>query len=59
MGESNRKERRPMEAVLETLLKSLSFMFIGPIRKYKPMAGKTIARVMVNAANTKLQGVHI
>jgi uncharacterized protein YbjT (DUF2867 family) len=59
MGESNRRERRPMEAVLEMLLKPLSFLFIGPIRKYKPTAGKTIAIAMVNAANNKLQGVHV
>jgi uncharacterized protein YbjT (DUF2867 family) len=59
LGESDRRERRPAEAVLETLLKPLSFLFIGPIRKYKPIAGKTIARAMVNAANTQLQGVHV
>ncbi len=55
LGKSERKERRPMEA----FFKPLSFLFIGPIRKYKPMAGKIIARAMVNAANNKLQGVHI
>jgi uncharacterized protein YbjT (DUF2867 family) len=59
LGESDRKERRPMEAVLEVFLKLLSFLFIGPIRKYKPMTGKIIARAMMNAANNKLQGVHI
>jgi uncharacterized protein YbjT (DUF2867 family) len=58
-GESDRRERRPMEAALELVLKPLSFLFIGPIRKYRPMAGKTIARAMVHAANNKLQGVHI
>lgn len=58
-GERDRKERRPMERVLETLLNPLSFLFIGPIRKYRPMAGKTIARAMVKAADNKLQGVHI
>jgi len=59
LGESDRREHRPLEAVLERLLKPLSFLFVGPIRKYKPMAGKIIARGMVNAANNKLQGVHI
>lgn len=59
LGEADRKERRPMEAVLEKLLKPFSFLFIGPIRKYKPMAGKTIARAMVTAANNQLRGVHI
>ena len=59
MGENDRRERRPSEAVLEGILKPLSFLFIGPLRKYRPIAGKTIARAMVKAANSNLQGVHI
>jgi uncharacterized protein YbjT (DUF2867 family) len=58
-GESDRREHRPMEAVLESVLKPLSFLFMGPLQKYKPMAGKTIAQAMIKAANHKWQGVHI
>ncbi len=59
MGEKDRQERRPMESFLEAVLKPLSFLFMGPIRAYRPIQGSTIARGMIHAANSGLQGVHI
>jgi uncharacterized protein YbjT (DUF2867 family) len=59
MGESDRQERRPTESVLEAIFRPLSFLFIGPLQKYKPLMGKKIAQAMVKAANNKLKGVHI
>ena len=58
-GEKGRKERRPLEALLETVLNALGFLFIGPFQKYHPIPAQTIAKAMVRAANGKLTGVHI
>ena len=58
-GEKGRKERRPLEALLETVLNALGFLFIGPFQKYHPISAQTIAKAMVRAANGKLTGVHI
>ena len=58
-GEKGRKERRPLDALLETVLNALGFLFIGPFQKYHPIPAQTIAKAMVRAANGKLTGVHI
>jgi uncharacterized protein YbjT (DUF2867 family) len=59
LGEKDRQERRPMEALLEKVLKPASFLFAGPLRAYRPILGTTIAHGMIQAANSGLRGVHI
>ncbi len=58
-GESDRKERRPMEKMMEWSLTRLSFLFAGPLKKYKPIAARTIAKAMVRTAQAGLHGVHV
>ncbi|HEY5039084.1 MAG TPA: oxidoreductase, partial [bacterium] len=59
IGEKDRPERRPMERILEIVLKPLPFLFVGPLQKYRPIQAQTIARAMVKTAQTNLVGVHV
>ncbi|WP_168121333.1 NAD(P)H-binding protein [Paenibacillus sp. HB172176] len=45
-----RRERRFGEAVAARLAKSCAFLFMGGLRKYKPIAAKRIAQAMIAAA---------
>jgi uncharacterized protein YbjT (DUF2867 family) len=58
-GEKGRKERRPMEKVMEWTLTPLSFLFAGPLKKYKPISAHTIAKAMVRTAQEGLHGNHV
>lgn len=53
-----RKESRPAENIGKNVSKALSFMFIGRIRKYKPIHAETVARAMIVAAN-QLKGISV
>lgn len=55
----NRKEFRVGERVSAFLSKGLSFIFIGSLKKYKPIAAKTVALGMYSAAQSKPEGIHI
>ena len=59
MGEKERRERRPTERILEIVLKSLLFLFVGPLQKYRPIPARVIAGAMVKTAQTDLVGVHV
>lgn len=54
----NRKEFRLGETVSTLLTKGLSFIFIGSLKKYKPIAAKTVALGMYRAAQSKPGGIH-
>lgn len=54
-----RDEFRIGESVGGTLLPVLSFLYIGPLRKYKPIEGKTVALGMYNAALTAHKGTSV
>jgi len=58
-GESHRKERRPSERILEGILTPLSFLFVGPLKPYRPIAASVIAKAMVRTALAGLKGVHV
>ncbi len=58
-GEKDRKERRPMEKVMEWSITPLSFLFAGPLKKYKPISAQTIAKAMVRTAQAGLHGDHV
>ena len=55
----NRKEFRFGEKVSAFLSKGLSFVFVGSVKKYKPIAAKTVASGMYKAAQRKDQGIYI
>jgi len=53
-----RKESRPLEDIGKSISKALSFLFIGRLRKYKPIHAETVARAMIVATN-ELTGLSI
>lgn len=48
---------RPGEQVSERVLKGLSFVLKGPLRKYRPIPGATVARALVRVARDRPGGV--
>jgi len=46
-----RIESRPLESIGKILMKSLGWIFIGPLAKYKAIHANTVATVMVQVAN--------
>jgi len=54
-----RKEFRFGEAAASFLSKGLAFIFVGGLKKYKPIAAKTVAKGMYKAAQSKEEGIHI
>lgn len=54
-----RQEARAGEQASERVLGALSFVLRGPLRKYRPIAARTIARAMVAVAQRQPGGVRI
>ena len=46
-----REERRPLEEVGKVLVKVLSPLMVGPLKKYKPIHSATVAGAMISLAN--------
>lgn len=55
----DRKESRPMERFAQMIGKLFSFLFFGPLKKYRPIPAKTIASAMLKAAKLKTEGLMI
>ncbi len=47
-----RKERRFGEETGKLLVRIFSFMFVGPLKKYKGIQAETVARAMIRLANS-------
>ncbi len=45
-----RTERRPLEAFGQTIFDIISPLFIGPLKRYQPIAGDRVAAAMLNLA---------
>ncbi|WP_299819585.1 oxidoreductase [uncultured Pontibacter sp.] len=54
-----RDEHRTGEAFAAKVMKPLSSLMVGPLKKYKPIEAETVARAMVYVASQQQQGVHI
>ncbi|MCW3125953.1 MAG: oxidoreductase [Bacteroidetes bacterium] len=54
-----RKDSRSAEAVAQWAVKSLLFVFSGPLAKYKGIEADTVALAMVNAVQKPYKGVRI
>lgn len=54
-----RKEFRLGESAASFITKGISFIFVGGLKKYKPIAGKTVAKGMYRAAQIKNEGINI
>ncbi|PKL37428.1 MAG: oxidoreductase [Spirochaetae bacterium HGW-Spirochaetae-1] len=55
----DRGEKRPGEAAGTVLYGIFSFIFSGPLRKYRAIQAATVARAMISAAGEGLSGVNI
>ena len=55
----DREEERIGEKIAIRVLKPLSKLMKGPLKKYKPIHAKEVASGMVNMAQKNLKGVHI
>jgi uncharacterized protein YbjT (DUF2867 family) len=53
-----RREFRPLEIVFKPLMWALSFLLVGGLKKYKPIAASTVATAMIAAAKQNDRGVH-
>jgi uncharacterized protein YbjT (DUF2867 family) len=54
----NRREFRIGETIGGMLAKGLSFTFIGPLMKYKPITARNVAKAMYKIAQLKTEGVN-
>ncbi|MEO8148039.1 MAG: NAD(P)H-binding protein [Bacteroidia bacterium] len=48
----NRNEVRVGESIAQFIMKPLAFLFIGPLKQYKPNDSKLVAMAMIEIANT-------
>ena len=55
----DRTEKRPGEKAAILFAKLFSFLFIGPLRRYKSIHVKTVAKAMVKKAAVSVKGVEV
>jgi uncharacterized protein YbjT (DUF2867 family) len=55
----DRSDPRPMEKFGQVGSRIFSFLFVGPLKKYKAIEAKTIASAMLKAAKLKSEGITI
>jgi len=53
-----RKEFRIGESISTFLAKRIPLIFVGPLKKYKPITAKTVAEGMYKAAQSKNEGIY-
>ncbi len=54
-----RAERRPAEALAQRVAPALNVLMVGPLRRYRAVEARTVARVMVRLAKERPRGVRI
>ncbi|HEX2092001.1 MAG TPA: oxidoreductase [Longimicrobiaceae bacterium] len=54
-----RAERRPGEMLAQRVFGPFSDLLVGPLRKYRPVHGRTVARAMVRLAKEGGEGVRV
>lgn len=54
-----RTEHRAGEELASKIMKPLSSLMVGPLRKYKPIEAETVAKAMLYVASQHQKGVHI
>jgi uncharacterized protein YbjT (DUF2867 family) len=55
----DRKEFRAGEKIAQSSMKFISFLFFGPLKKYKPIESKDVAKAMLAAAKDTGKGIQI
>ncbi len=54
----NRKETRFGEKIIQGLLDIISFLFLGPLKKYHAIGADNVAKAMVYASKQNKNGIH-
>ncbi|MBC5775509.1 oxidoreductase [Pontibacter sp. KCTC 32443] len=54
-----REEHRSGEELASKIMRPLSGLMFGPLRKYKPILGEDVAKAMLYAASQQASGIHI
>jgi uncharacterized protein YbjT (DUF2867 family) len=54
-----RDDRRPAEAAAQVVMPALSFLLAGPLKKYRAIPGRTVAKAMVRLAKEAGPGVRV
>ncbi|MEJ8756290.1 oxidoreductase [Pontibacter sp. H259] len=54
-----REEQRTGEEFASKIMRPLSGLMVGPLRKYKPILAEDVAKAMLWAADQRANGVHI
>lgn len=54
-----RDEVRTGEIIAEKFSRAISFLLIGPLRKYRPIEARTVAAAMIAVAKQQSPGIHI
>lgn len=54
-----RVERRPGEKIMQGISNALSFLFVGPLKKYHPIRASDVAKAMIAECKLNNPGVHI
>ncbi len=54
-----RTEVRSGEVIAEKVSRALSFLLIGPLRKYRPIDARAVATAMITTAKQQLPGIHL
>ena len=55
----NRKEIRPAEKVMQKIMKTISGLFSGSLKKYRAIYASDVAKAMVKESKKENPGVHI
>lgn len=53
-----RNESRTLEKIAQAFMDLFSFLFLGPLKKYRAIGADSIAKAMVNASKQNNKGVH-
>jgi len=54
----NRNETRVLEKMIQGVMDIVSFLFLGPLKKYHAIGADNVAKSMVYAARQNKSGVH-
>lgn len=54
-----RQERRTGEKIAEFLFKVIGFVFVGKLKRYKPVQGSAVAKAMINLSISGKPGINI
>ncbi|MBK7867569.1 MAG: NAD(P)H-binding protein [Ignavibacteriales bacterium] len=55
----DRQETRTGEKIAEFFFKIIGFVFVGKLKRYKPVQGSAVAKAMINAGISGKPGFHI